>query len=282
MAEIELTKEEERFLVETEKEDNRLPVFDALAMRQIGLSLGEIQVVQTFFLKARAFDFNVHKHTKSECLLGLISALRYLPRTDTTGAITLASYKRSDNIYHENEKWSGAFRHEFGHALLMSHKEKIKPLLLEILQKVYVWIVAFQETNGILQELPQWLQDGMAGNFKSDSWIGSDLYEGNKDRCFREKASPENCQHPFAPIVETKQATNGRQATLFFENMDKAGGLDAADTKQESFATDKQKEFLKRLLAKQGIDTLGYDIDGLTKTAASLNISELLKGGELR
>lgn len=281
MAEIELTKEEEKFLIEAEKEDGRLPVFDALAMRQIGLSLGEVQVVQTFFMKARAFDFNVRKHTKSECLLGLISALRYLPRTDTTGTITLASYKRSDNIYHENEKWSGAFRHEFGHALLMSHKEKMKPLLLEILQKVYAWIVAFQETNGIFQELPQWLQDGMAGNFKSDSWIGSDLYEGDKDRCFKEKASPENYQHTLAPVITTKQ-TSGRQATLFSENMDKAGGLDADDTKQQSFATDKQKEFLKRLLAKQGIDTPGYDIDGLTKTAASLNISELLKGGELR
>lgn len=258
--EIEITEVEEQFLIEAETEQHKKPSFDARALRQIGLTEPEVSLLQVFFMKARGADFNARRFTKSECLQGLVSALKYLPKTDESGKITPESYKASDNIHaggsqSDGSKWSEAFRHEFGHARIWSHKERREPALLAVLAKVFDWVERFQKGYGLYQALPQWLQDGMAGDFRSDSWIGSDLYEGTK--------TPE--QYP------QEIPANGSTA----------GGIAPPRGEQEiqePKATDKQKAFLARLHQEQGGEIGPLDINVLTKREASRQIDMLLEG----
>jgi len=224
-----ISKQEEEFLVEIEKHESKQPCFDALLLRQMGLSPEEAQLVQVFFMKARAIEFNAGRHTSSECMCALISCLKYLPKRDKPGKITPDSCEACDN-----------FRYEYGHALIWSHKENTSPVLLHILRKVFDWIEKFQKANCIYKELSQWLQDGMAGNFSSNSWRGSDLYEG--------ELLSDTDQY-------TESNTSGEQAT------------------------DEQKEFLCELVKRQYGQTTLFDTSGLTKTEASRKIDMLLKGG---
>ncbi|HEA65089.1 MAG TPA: hypothetical protein ENI02_02995 [Candidatus Aminicenantes bacterium] len=186
------SKEEEGFLSKAALEENgKSKPLDVKALQEMGLDEEDIKIVGIFFDKVIAIEFIPHKFTDSECLQECISALEYLPRADEkTGKITLKSYKLSDTIYlHRTSsetdsqmmsKWSDKFRYEYGHALLQSFKEKVHPLLLDSLKKVYDWIVDFQKKNNLFEDLPEWLQAGMRGDFKDDSWVGSDLYEGKK------------------------------------------------------------------------------------------------------
>lgn len=166
--EMTLSHEEEEFLIEAEKAEQKKPCFDARALRQMGLMPTEAQMLQVFFMKARGAGFNVNAFTQSECLAGLVSALKYLPKTNETGKITVESYKASDCTCNETGTWSDKFRHEFAHAMIWSHKERREPVLLDVLRKVFDWIEKFQKAHGLYVELPQWLQNGMAGDFETD------------------------------------------------------------------------------------------------------------------
>ncbi|OGV70648.1 MAG: hypothetical protein A2283_11530 [Lentisphaerae bacterium RIFOXYA12_FULL_48_11] len=224
-----ISKQEEEFLVEIEKHENKQPCFDALLLRQMGLSPEEAQLMQVFFMKARAIEFNAGRHTGSECMRALISCLKYLPKRDKTGKTTPDSCKASDN-----------FRYEYGQAVIYSHKENTSPVLLHVLRKVFDWIEKFQKANCIYQELPQWLQDGTAGNFSSDSWRGSDLYEGE-----------------------------------FLSDNDR----NTSNNIPDELATDEQKDFLCELVKRQYGQTTLFDTNELTKAEASRKIDMLLKGG---
>jgi len=180
---MQVSKTEEEFLVEAEKVESTLPCFDALALRKMGLSDDEVRLLQVFFFKGRSVQFIAARYTKTECLRALISSLRYLPRTDRNGVITLESYQAGDNIYGfsgggmKAQDWHDAFRYEFGYGSMYSHKERVKPALLAALRKVYDWIVAYQKAHNIFQELPGWLQAGMEGDFESASFVENDQYE---------------------------------------------------------------------------------------------------------
>jgi len=188
-------KQEEQLLIALEQDAiARFPRLDALALKEIGLANDEIAVVQMYYCKARCRDFKVHQHTTSECLRALIRSLKYLPRTDHTGHISVQSYKQSDNLYsHDGSstQWSDKFRYEFGRAVIHSFKEHIKPRLLDVLWKVYTWIVVFQKEHGLFDDLPPWMEDGMTGDFTTDNWVGSGLYEGKEQSADRVHA----CEH---------------------------------------------------------------------------------------
>lgn len=278
---LSLTREEEDFLIEAEREEQKKPCFDAKALRQIGLSETEINLLQLFFMKARSAGFNVRKFTDSECLTRLVSALKYLPKTDGSGKITLESYKASDNIHsHEanSEKWHEGFRYDFGNAQISSHKERREPALLDVLRKVFEWTEKFQKAHGIFEQLPQWLCDGMAGNFKSDSWIGSDLYEGDKTPPVSAAKNARDLPHdnqPAAPIISPQQRQSSGQATLFSE---RAEPSNQSPAKQEApAATERQKALLKKLMTERCLPLTSLDIDNLTKKEASRRIDELFQ-----
>lgn len=280
---IVLTKDEEQFLIEAEQEEQkRRPCFDARALRQMGLSEHEVNMLQVFFMKARSAEFNVRKFTYLQCLQGLLSALKYLPRTDGTGKITLESYKLSDNIHAADSQtksanWHEGFRYEYGHGVIWSHKERREPILLYVLAKVFDWIEKFQKAHGLYKELPQWLQDGMAGDFRSDNWIGSNLYEGEKKTAdtIAPKAVENNSTLVLAP-VSSMPSKGVRQATLFPEPQDDTS---APHCCSEYFptATDKQKALLKRLMAERGIVSPSVDVDALTRKEASRQIDLLFQ-----
>jgi hypothetical protein len=301
---MELTREEEQFLIHAEQEEHKKPCFDARALRQMGLPEAQVGLVQLFFMKARGVEFNVRRFTKSECLQALVFALKYLPRTAETGTVSVESYKHSDNIYnHETnaDKWCEGFRHEFGHALIWSHKERREPALLVVLTKVFDWVEKFQKAHGLYQELPQWLQDGMKGDFKTDSWIGSDLYEGTKTReeYWKEQDAQQHepasavspavsaakhaheapIEHPPcapAPTTSTPQPQQITQATLSCTSTE-APQTHPQPKEQCILATEKQKALLKKLMAKRSMPLASLAIDTLTKKDASRRIDELFQ-----
>jgi hypothetical protein len=276
---MELTREEEQFLIEAEQEEHKKPCFDARALRQMGLPEAEVSLVQLFFMKARGVEFNVRRFTKSECLQALVSALKYLPRTAETGTVSVESYKCSDNIYsHETnaDKWCEGFRHEFGHALIWSHKERREPALLDVLRKVFDWVEKFQKAHGLYQELPKWLQDGMAGDFKTDSWIGSDLYEGDKTQAVSDaKSWPEAAEENAPTATATQQQQSSGQATLFSAIPEPSKQPNPQE--QALPATDKQKALLKKLRNERRLPRTALDIENLTKKEASRRIDELFQ-----
>lgn len=272
---IELTTVEEEFLIEAEKEEQKRPCFDARALRQMGLTAPEVNLLQVFFMKARNVDFDVRRFTNSECLQSLVAALKHLPRTSDTGKITVESYKASDSIYtevlHDAGKWAEGFRNEFGRGMIWSHKERREPALLAVLTKVFDWVEMFQKAHGLYQELPQWLKDGMVGDFRSDSWIGSDLYEGTKtlEQCRAEQAGGD--MHEAAQggqgntALDSGSGATEKQARLIQPDI----------ANREEPATEKQKALLKKLLLEKGIENPGFDVDRLTKKEASRRIDEL-------
>jgi hypothetical protein len=278
---LNLTREEEDFLIEAEKEEQKKPCFDARALRQIGLAETEINLLQLFFMKARGASFNVRKFTESECLTRLVSALKYLPKTDATGRITLESYQASDNIHNceENtQKWHEGFRHDFSNAQISSHKERREPVLLDVLRKVFQWIEKFQKAHGLFVELPQWLRDGMQGDFKSDSWIGSDLYEGDKTppvNAAKNAREASRERQPAAPAISLPQRQSSGQAPLFSGH---AGPSHQSSPKaQTQLATEKQKRLLKKLMTERCMPATSLDIDKLTRKEASRRIDELFQ-----
>lgn len=127
--ELRLTKEEEQFLIESELSRSKAPCFDGLALRCMGLTEREAELVQVFFMKARAISFAASRYSPSECLGALISSLEFLPTTDKTGAIGIESCETGNR-----------FRQEYAKAVILSHREKVSPLLLDILRKVFAWI----------------------------------------------------------------------------------------------------------------------------------------------
>ncbi len=168
--------------MEAETAEQKMPCFDARALRQMGLHRAEVNLLQVFFMKARTAGFNISRYTRSECLRALVGALRYLPRTDHTGRITIESYKSSDTVVDgESEQaarnWVDAFRHKFARGLIWSNKERREPALLAVLAKVFEWIENFQKAHGLYQELPVRLKDGMAAEFDGYSDVPRALYE---------------------------------------------------------------------------------------------------------
>lgn len=275
---IELTRIEEEFLIEAEKEERKRPCFDARALRQMGLAEPEVNLLQVFFMKLRNAQFDIRKLTSSECLQSLVSALRYLPKTGDTGRITVESYKDSDCLFADvlrgAGKWSEAFRHEFGRGLIWSHKERREPALLAVLAKVFDWVEKFQKAHGLYQELPPWLKDGMAGDFRSDSWIGSDLYEGAKTMEAYRAEKPQQADPSENPKSE--------DSALLPNPGDGAAEEPVISTQpgsehQDAPATDKQKALLNRLLAEKGGENPGFDVSCLTKREASRHIDELFQ-----
>ena len=274
---IELTREEEEFLVETETEENKKPCFDARALRQMALTEPEVNLLQVFFMKARSADFNVCRFTESECLRALVYSLKYLPKTGESGRITIESYRASDNVYAGqgySGQWSEAFRYEYGHARIWGNKERREPILLIVLSKVFEWVEMFQKAHGIYQELPEWLRDGMEGDFTSDSWMGSDLYEGGwKSECATKLAHGISVDRPQTPIVPANHLSD-RQATLFGESKS-AGDIRPSHEEQPPRATDKQKALLQRLLTERDMSVAAFDCDHLTRREASMHIDLL-------
>ena len=238
---------EEKFIIEISK-SKKGKKLDVLALKEIGLSEKEIQVLKIFYDYANSCDFSVRPFTKSDCLTELLESLKVLPRVDEkTGKITLESYKASDNIYadeylklkkdsHSAGLWSEKFRFSFGEAVSSSFKDKETPLLLGILRKVYDWITKFQKDNGIYENLPDWLQAGMKGDFKDISWLGSDLYEGDAEipkKDYLEMSTPEKMQAHNKRVEKSSP-----QAPVF--NFSSQGWFDDG-------ITEKQKRYLSFL-----------------------------------
>ena len=168
--------------MEAEKAEQKMPCFDARALRQMGLHRAEVNLLQVFFMKARTAGFNISRYTRSECLRALVGALRYLPRTDHTGRITVESYKASDTVVDGEPQqaaggWVEAFRHKFARGLIWSNKERREPALLAVLAKVFEWVEKFQKAHGLYQELPARLKDGMAAEFDGYSEVPRALYQ---------------------------------------------------------------------------------------------------------
>lgn len=274
--ELTFSKEEEKFFVELAKEvqDYNLTL-DISALKEIGLNDKEIDLIEQFYIPAAQKKFSVFKICNSDCIRSCISALEFLPRADMSGKITIESYKASDNIfaYEKNfkkvpaiqNKWSEKFRYEYGHALINFFKENLKqrPALLIVLKKIFEWIVDFQKKNNLFEELPAWLQAGMRNDFKDDSWIGSDLYEGDKEN---RDIFDNNSE---CPVGDSEEISDEK---LSPEDL----GL----------ASDKQKKFLNDLIPEIQDDKIRTDIqqrvEFLKKRDCSKVISFLLAKDEMQ
>jgi len=275
--ELTFSKEEEKFFVELAKEvqDYNLTL-DISALKEIGLNDKEIDLIEQFYIPAAQKKFSVFKICNSDCIRSCISALEFLPRADMSGKITIESYKSSDNIYakdfYKKKKddlnagnWSDKFRFEYGDALINFFKENPnqKPALLSVLEKVYNWIVDFQKKNNLFEELPAWLQAGMRNDFKDDSWIGSDLYEGDKEN---RDIFDNNSE---CPVGDSEEISDEK---LSPEDL----GL----------ASDKQKKYLNDLIPEIQDDKIRTDIqqrvEFLKKRDCSKVISFLLAKDEMQ